>query len=577
MIALHILSAKAKTPTVENTYPHATKLSSPYKGYKETIENTPNSIQYYEAKFDDVVTHLISLGYSQQQAIRDCVEYGREELAQQIENLYAYMRAGKSFHSYAKWLNWAIRSKHRRATSQIVEPETLVAADAPRSIDEEYVLITDEDGYSSYQIKQSQQVQTVSQSFAIAHSTTVQPYEYTDAKNTHQITLPQPTHQRPNQDDGGEVATLPIAPSLPASPAALGAVLSAIDHTPTASRHTVVLCVCGQLHAAGEAGGGICVKNQKREEDWRKENRSYKEQKMRLKEEKRMMTNEGLCDYNRKLVHKPYRTKYRFQASEDIPLHQWNIVKEMMDGHRRLAEPSAMPQSEARPRKQRSDKGLVKRTERDEWILNWIGEMMTVRLDQVQKLLGRDPQAPTQQQGIVKPTTAKDVVRRWESAGLIESRVIYHKKPAFLWLTGRGQQEMGLPYKKPFSGKTEKLRHYYYVNEARLYIENKYGSAAVWTSERHIVARKQAIHGHFVDGRIVLHENDGTYTYGVEVEISTKSEERTIAILQSLAAEYDNIAYFVLHDTMTSVTNRIKQLSPNDQEGFTIINLEDTF
>lgn len=203
--------------------------------------------------------------------------------------------------------------------------------------------------------------------------------------------------------------------------------------------------------------------------------------------------------------------------------------------------------------------------------------MMVVRLDQLQRLLGRDAQAKTRQAGMVGMTTAKDVLRRWVNSGLVESRVIYHKKPAFIWLTGRGQQEIGLPYKKPFSGKSEKLRHYYYVNAARLYIEEKYGSDARWTSERQLVARHQTVGDHYVDGEITLHEDGDVYTYGVEVEISTKSEERTVQILTALAKEYGNVAYFVLPDTRGSVTNRIKQLSQDDQTVFQVIDLEEAF
>jgi hypothetical protein len=96
------------------------KMATVYNKDYENRRSNNKQLQYslekikrYEARNDVVVFHLISLGYKPEQAVNDFMEFGRGELQQQIENLYAYLRCGKVFGSYARWLNWAIRSRYR--------------------------------------------------------------------------------------------------------------------------------------------------------------------------------------------------------------------------------------------------------------------------------------------------------------------------------------------------------------------------------------------------------------------------------------------------------------------------------
>lgn len=154
LVRLNVL-VRMIVPAVDKSYPQTTTVSSPYKGNKETSDNTPTSIQYYAAKWDDAVTQLISFGYDTELAIRDCVQFGREELLLQIQNLYAYMRQGKSFHSYARWLNWAIRAKHR--VDPRVADEQLRQEEQPEAggcVEVDYELVVDAEGYATYQPKQ---------------------------------------------------------------------------------------------------------------------------------------------------------------------------------------------------------------------------------------------------------------------------------------------------------------------------------------------------------------------------------------------------------------------------------------
>jgi hypothetical protein len=72
------------------------------RGYKRNLEEEnikPTQLQYYEARFDDVVTKLIVFGYTPGQAERDFVTYGRTELVQQLENLS--IAVGQGTRAYA--------------------------------------------------------------------------------------------------------------------------------------------------------------------------------------------------------------------------------------------------------------------------------------------------------------------------------------------------------------------------------------------------------------------------------------------------------------------------------------------
>jgi DNA-binding transcriptional regulator YhcF (GntR family) len=69
-------------------------------------------------------------------------------------------------------------------------------------------------------------------------------------------------------------------------------------------------------------------------------------------------------------------------------------------------------------RKERKDKGKVQVTRRDIWALDWIGEMSTVRVDQLQRLLGREAQADTKTEGELGTKTIERILRRWQRLGL---------------------------------------------------------------------------------------------------------------------------------------------------------------
>ena len=67
-------------------------------------------------------------------------------------------------------------------------------------------------------------------------------------------------------------------------------------------------------------------------------------------------------------------------------------------------------------RKERSDKGSIKITERDLSVLRFIGEQYAVRADQLARLLKRPAE------GALSESGTRAVFTRWEKAGLSASR-----------------------------------------------------------------------------------------------------------------------------------------------------------
>jgi hypothetical protein len=247
-------------------------------------------------------------------------------------------------------------------------------------------------------------------------------------------------------------------------------------------------------------------------------------------------------------------------------------IRRIKDDAAASEEGSNEPQ-QTRQRKERSDKGALRFTPRDERVLRWIGEMMVVREDQLQVLLGRDAQRATQQSGLVALGTVARVITRWEKAGLVGVDRAFAHTPRYVWLTLKAQRDVGLPYKKTFEPERKALlRHYYYVNQARLYVEAKFGDTVAWVSERELFRRKEHIDGHYVDGLVEF--ADGGVT-AVEVEATVKPVVRTRTTMLALAEHYDTVTYFVLRSTRTSIERRIAELPGDVQEVFQVIALEE--
>jgi hypothetical protein len=205
-------------------------------------------------------------------------------------------------------------------------------------------------------------------------------------------------------------------------------------------------------------------------------------------------------------------------------------------------------------------------------LLTWIGEQYAVRLDQLQVLLGRRAQAPTQADGLVSADTARRVVTRWAKAGWVEHRRVFHRQPEWVWLTRAGMQLAGLEY---LAGQPSPvmLNHYRQVNRVRLSVEERH-PAAGWTCERSLKSQRQRDRDtHYADAEIRI----GEATVGLEVELSVKKAAQLAAIVAGLAREYRTVWYFVepvKPNVLPGVRQAIGYLPPAEQRRFKLYNIE---
>src|SRR5215472_5763810 len=91
-----------------------------------------------------------------------------------------------------------------------------------------------------------------------------------------------------------------------------------------------------------------------------------------------------------------------------------------------------------RQRGLRSDIGRIKFTGRDESALAWIGHQYTIRLDQLQWLLGQMPGQGSEHPDWITETAARNVVARWMKAGWVEAEQLRANEPLWIWPTRKG-------------------------------------------------------------------------------------------------------------------------------------------
>lgn len=203
-------------------------------------------------------------------------------------------------------------------------------------------------------------------------------------------------------------------------------------------------------------------------------------------------------------------------------------------------------------RKTRSDKGLIRLTERDLQILTWIGNQYAVRLDTLQELLGRDTRQPTKADGCVSTSTARRVVTRWKQEGLADARKYFYRQPEWIWLTRQGLVQMNLRYSN-WSPSVGILNHLHDLNRVRIQIEDQFDEC-VWRSERDL--RRE----HWTDKR--FHVADGEVhlngqIVAIEIELTQKSMSRVTDIVRRLVHQYDRIWYFVNDQTRPVIEKAI--------------------
>ena len=233
---------------------------------------------------------------------------------------------------------------------------------------------------------------------------------------------------------------------------------------------------------------------------------------------------------------------------------------------------AAGTRAEEKKRKERRDKGRSLETPRDAVALRWLGEMYGVRLDQLQRLLGRMAQRETKEPGQVGLGTAERVVERWQRAGVVERRKYRFGEPAWVWLTRSGLRQLDLNFK--YWEPPPNMQHYYWLNQVRLYLEGRRADI-VWQPERGLKADMRGrvkLSGrtmHTVDAEV----HTGKTVVAIEVELTAKKLVTTTAIVQALANGYPAILYFVSPKTRPTVERAVAALAPVQGKKFRIDDL----
>ncbi|HLV98231.1 MAG TPA: hypothetical protein VKT82_06085 [Ktedonobacterales bacterium] len=212
-------------------------------------------------------------------------------------------------------------------------------------------------------------------------------------------------------------------------------------------------------------------------------------------------------------------------------------------------------------RRERQDKGRMRWTERDFAALRWIGEQYAVRLDHLQRVLGRQAGEGTQEPGILGIETTRKLVQRWRGAGLVEHAVLERLQPGWVWLTRRGLEQLELEY-QGWEPRMQGLRHLYALNHARLWVET-HQAGAIWRGERQLrheggYVRRTSKAEHRPDAEVEI----GAQRVAIEVELSDKVPARLAAILYELARSYAGIWYFCSPKTQALMQRAIAELNP---------------
>lgn len=226
---------------------------------------------------------------------------------------------------------------------------------------------------------------------------------------------------------------------------------------------------------------------------------------------------------------------------------------------------------------QRPDRGS-RYTEEERACIRWMGEQGGARFEHAQRVLARlspNPEklADPTKLSVQRTRKKKD---RWRDDGLIDYKTFEANTKGWLWLTRQGLEFVGLGDLRYYEPKLESLRHLYYVNQARLYIEQQ-RPEDVWKSERLIRHEQPALPAgkkapHIPDA--LLQKPDGDLI-PIEVELSLKKRERILAILKELTHEYHRVWYFVARPAWTTVEAALVQLPEQQRKRVQMLSVEE--
>jgi hypothetical protein len=231
-----------------------------------------------------------------------------------------------------------------------------------------------------------------------------------------------------------------------------------------------------------------------------------------------------------------------------------------------------------RTRAPRADAGTVRATERDALAMSWVVEMYGMPVDLVGRLTGASEAA------------VRQLLWRWRRAGWVETAKLTGG-PQWVWATALGVELFG---RRPYAvgrPSAQRLAHMRAVIETRLWVEHKYELRnPEWRSERELRwelgtrVGSSAARAHMPDAEI---EWDTTKEglrsrLAVEVEVTPKGVERTVAILRELfhddkrpGGAYRQVVYVVSGRARPVVERAIGELGPDWRERVSLRSLED--
>lgn len=217
-------------------------------------------------------------------------------------------------------------------------------------------------------------------------------------------------------------------------------------------------------------------------------------------------------------------------------------------------------------------------TEEERACIRWIAEQGAAQFGQVQCVLARlspSPEKLADPTRLSVPRTRKKK-DRWKNDGLIEYKLFEAKGKGLLWATRKGLEFVGLGDLRYYEPTLASLHHLYYVNQARLYIEQQ-RPEDVWKSERLIRYEQPASSA----GKKVPHIPDALLqkpngeTIAIEVELTLKKRERILASLKELASTYYRTWYFVARPAWATLEATLAQLPEHQRKRVQILSVEE--
>jgi hypothetical protein len=258
-----------------------------------------------------------------------------------------------------------------------------------------------------------------------------------------------------------------------------------------------------------------------------------------------------------------------------------------------------MTTSSPQTKKHRSDKGLVLATPRDLTSLTITAHHYVMRQDHMREILSLMAGGPLKnpETKLLAMSTVDDIIDRWRRAGWVAFHRVLASEPAYLWVTKRGLQVVGLD--ELYKGQSPALtryHHYHCVSEVflRWWPQTDPEFRGQWLSERrlraealyvkhlpeyHATGRIRLLKGSIPDAVMV---GEG-WTDAIEVQLTPlKPVEMQLKLEKLLRAKYqdimdgenylyDDIHFYVPSDVMKRHIERAcTHLDPDDRERVSI-------